>query len=289
MSTFSLVICTLGRIPELNRCLTSIRDQGHEALQIIIVDQSGGEDVAALLTDLSLPGEVIHLRVPRVGTSEARNIGAAQATGEIITFPDDDCWYPAGVLALVQAILEKHPEFDGLTGRTIGEDGGKGNGRFAGDQTLVTVHNVWTTAIAFTIFLRMATWRSVGGFDPELGTGSKTPRQSGEDTDLVIRAIRAGARIWFTPELAIGHPRPTFDRPPSKVYYYGVGMGHVARAHRLPAKQTLGLLCRPYLGAVVFLLRGNLQAMRYHASIGAGRSVGYFGSRTAAAAGESAQ
>jgi hypothetical protein len=61
-----------------------------------------------------------------------------------------------------------------------------------------------------------------------------------------------------------------------QAYYYGVGMGYLARTHRLPMKQTAALLIRPALGAVVMLLRGRSGAARYHASVGLGRSMGYF-------------
>ena len=56
-----------------------------------------------------------------MGLSRARNVGLKAVTGEIIAFPDDDCWYPDGLLQKVVAEFRDQTSLDGLTGRS--EDG----------------------------------------------------------------------------------------------------------------------------------------------------------------------
>jgi hypothetical protein len=44
-------------------------------------------------------------------------------------FPDDDGRYPPGLLGMVVRFFAEHPEKDGLTGRTVDEDGKTSMGR----------------------------------------------------------------------------------------------------------------------------------------------------------------
>ena len=272
----SLILCTTGRVVETARCIDSIMLQDYPSLNVVFVDQSEDARMTSHVERLRRHCPVRHVRTPRAGASAARNIGARLATGDIISFPDDDCWYPAGALRLAAGVLDRTPSLDGVTGRTVATDGSPGIGRFTTQAAWVSRRNIWTTSIEFTIFLRRSVWAAVGEFDESIGTGAQTPFQAGEGTEYLIRAIDLGFRIWFDPDLVIGHPvTPLEAIPTKKAFSYGIGMGHVARIYRLPVQPTSALLVRPWLGLGVSLLRGRLLAARFHGWVGLGRWMGY--------------
>ena len=276
--SISLVLCTVGRDHEMARCVNSIIAQNYEILEVVIVDQSGGNSIDPYAERLRAYCRVEHLRTPKLGCSGARNLGARYTTGEVIAFPDDDCWYPPGLLAEIDDRLRFDPALDGLTGVSVFADGNPGTGRFSNAACWVQRSNIWTTAISFTIFLRRRVLEQIGGFDEALGTGSNTCLQAGEETDYMVRACDAGFHIWFDPQIKVGHPQSdTTSYDGSKLFQYGLGMGYVARRHGLPAQQTAALLVRPILGAGLFSLRGRFRAARFHAIVALGRARGFFG------------
>jgi glycosyltransferase involved in cell wall biosynthesis len=276
--TLSLVMPTIGRDPKIfGRCLDSIIAQGYPHLQVIIVDQNEDERVSAHLDSLRAVCQVIHLRAGPLGSSGARNFGASRATGDIISFPDDDSWFEPGLLEFVAKQLRASSELDGLSGRTIDVGGGPGNGRFQTKADWVKVENIWVTSIEFTLFLKREAFAAAGGFDETIAVGIDTPYMAGEGTDLMFRLLKSGYRIWYTPDLKVGHPKTTPSKVSSaKAYGYGLGMGYVAGRHRCPARQTLPLLGRPFVGAAYNLARGRTRAATFHFWTALGRSVGYF-------------
>ena len=272
----SLILCTTGREAETARCIDSIIRQDYPSLTVVFVDQSEDARMARHVERLRRHCPVRHVRTSRVGASAARNIGARLATGAIISFPDDDCWYPPGALRFAAGVLERTPSLDGVTGRTVATDGSPGIGRFTSQAAWVSRRNIWTTSIEFTIFLRRSVWAAVGEFDESIGTGAATPFQAGEGTEYLIRATDLGFRVWYDPDLVIGHPvTPPEAIPTRKAFSYGIGMGHVARVNRLPLQPTSALLVRPWLGLGLSLLRGRLLAARFHGWVGLGRWIGY--------------
>lgn len=277
----SLVIGTLGRTAEVARCVDSILSQHYPNLQVVIVDQSNDDRLVPVVLRLREACRVVHVRSSQVSSSRARNIGAQHADGDIISFPDDDCWYTPGLLNRVIGLFAADPALDGVTGRTILEDGRPGIGRFRRKPMWVDITNAWTTSIEFTIFLRRRVLDRVGPFDERFGCGGTTPFQAGEGTDLVLRAVLQGYRVWFSPDVVIGHPPPPFDTGlASKAFGYGVGMGHLMRLYPFPRGQVVSFIVRPLAGMVLASLFGPPGKASYHLAIARGRWFGYLHGRS---------
>jgi glycosyltransferase involved in cell wall biosynthesis len=90
---FSLVLATVGRTQEVARFLDSLARQTYRDFELIVVDQNPDDRLVELLRPFELRFPIIHLRCER-GVSRARNLGPKYVSGDIVGFPDDDCWYP---------------------------------------------------------------------------------------------------------------------------------------------------------------------------------------------------
>ncbi len=229
----SLVVATLGETPHLARLATSLGSQEFRDFEVIVVNQ--GAESALHEFEATLPDWVAltKLRSAR-GLSRARNVGMASARGRLVAFPDDDCWYPQDLLGRVASSFEADETIDILTCATRDAEGAHSNGTFLAQSAPLTHRNVWKAGNSNGIFLRLAPALAVSGFDETLGAGSGSPFGSGEETDLLLRLIRAGSRGRFDANLFVHHDQ--VDRIPDagtlrRARLYSAGYGRVLRLH----------------------------------------------------------
>jgi len=252
---FSLILATVGRTDEVARLLASLKAQRYRDFELIVVDQNPDDRLAAVLFLYKNNFPILHLRSER-GLSRARNLGLKHITGDVVAFPDDDCWYPESLLEEVYHDFTAHPEWDGMTGRSVDENGVESAFSFGREDGIIDRFSVWQQAISYTIFLRRRVIDRVGLFDETLGLGSGTKFGSGEETDYAVRAIKAGFRLYYLPRLFVHHPHPEEvidQRVLARSYSYGCGMGRVLSKHRYPAWFKARALIRPLGGVFVSL------------------------------------
>jgi glycosyltransferase involved in cell wall biosynthesis len=271
----SLILATKSRVEEVDRLLQSLAHQVYRDFELIVVDQNEDDRLKPILVEQEHRFPVIHLH-SQSGLSRARNVGLASAAGEIISFPDDDCWYPRDLLAWVVSQFEKDPSIDGLTGRSEDGSGQPSGGKFSRERGRVDMHNVWKRGISYTIFLRSSVCAAVGAFDDQLGVGAGTRFGSGEETDYLIRMIKLGFNLQYLPDLVVFHPNPVLYTKTHcrKAFRYGVGMGRVLSKHRYKFSFNLGAVMRPIGGAVLSLLSLRARKAGYHLAIARGRVCG---------------
>src|SRR5262245_15990846 len=111
----SVVIPVHNAEPFLASTLESVVRQGHDALEIIVVDD-GSTDGSAEIAKRS-PAGVRYVCQPNMGPPAARNAGLRLATGDVITFLDADDLWTDGRLALQLRLLAQHPTVDIVAGR----------------------------------------------------------------------------------------------------------------------------------------------------------------------------
>ena len=245
--TFDLVVATVGRTAELERFLASLDGQTHRDFRLIVVDQNPDDRIASLLDERAL-----HLRSP-LGLSRARNVALPHVTADAVAFPDDDCIYPPDLLDRVAARLV---DLDGVTGREPWWPTG---------AAMLTRENLWNRSISFTIFLRRSVVERVGRFDETLGL----PNGSGEETDYLIRALDAGARIAYDPTLVVEHPQKSADLSALGARD-GASLGYILRKHRYPRRTVTRMLVRPAGGVLLDPRRAG-----FHLATLRGRLRGY--------------
>ena len=274
MTGFSLVMATRGRTAEIASFLDSVLAQGAPDTEAIIVDQNADARLDAVLAPYAGRLRLLHLRSDVANANHARNLGLAAARGALVGFPDDDCLYPAGVLARVAAAFAADPALALLTGPAESPAGGLGSGRWREAGGTIDAANVWTSVIEFNLWLRRPVALALGGFDDAMGPG--TPLGSAEGNDLVLRAIGAGHQARYDPALRVIHPdKRLTDVATARARLYGRGLGFALRRHGVPPATWLPFAVRPIGGVALSLLKGRPRDAGYYAMTLLGRAEGF--------------
>ena len=280
MPRFSLVVATKGRVAELERLLQSLSAQSFKDFDVAVVDQNVAPMLAELLGH-GWPFPLRHIRTPGAsGACRARNVGWRECEGELVLFPDDDCWYPSGFLAFADREFQLQA-CQILTGRATDLEGRSINGRFETQPCWVTSASVWTTSIEWVAFFQRSLLVKLGGFDESIGIGAETPWQSCESQDIVLRALQAGAICRYDPRLSGHHAELDIEQPDSaqiiKGRAYARGMGFVLRKHGANWPERLYWSLRPLAKGFVRLMQRRTAAATCYREVALGRLEGGLG------------
>ena len=226
----SVVVPTVARPDELARCLDALVDGDVLPSEVVVVDPSGDEGMAAVLAEASSRGlEVVHLRSPLRGLSAARNTGLRHVSSPWVAFTDDDCVPTRTWLSAIHARIQAPDAPDGVGGRVL-PFGEAAPGTYPLSMRVSTVPAVhrgralpWAVGTGGNMALRVPMLRAVGGYDERLGAG--TPGLAGEDLEIIHRLLRAGAVLAFDPAVVVEHGRVTAERRLATRRTYGFGMG----------------------------------------------------------------
>jgi glycosyltransferase involved in cell wall biosynthesis len=202
--TFSVVIPTHNRAGLIQRALQSVAAQTTTDCEIVVVDDGSADATPTVLESLRSPIFRMIRNERSLGVAAARNRGAAVATGELITFLDDDDELRPYALAELLARHRSLPRSDFLWGgrlihemdaadRLIGireDDWSQLPQSVDGSAFLPFVLKIATNS-AFTV--RRSVLEALGGFDEKLRVS--------EDRDFFIALARgeyAGSAVVKT-------------------------------------------------------------------------------------------
>ncbi|MCI0460222.1 MAG: glycosyltransferase, partial [Gemmataceae bacterium] len=115
----SVVINTYNRGPSLRRTLDALRYQTHDPFEVIVVNGPSTDNTEEVLADYP---DVRTARCPEVHLSRSRNVGVAEAVGDIIAFIDDDALPEPTWLAELAAAYDS-PRVGGAGGVTFDHTG----------------------------------------------------------------------------------------------------------------------------------------------------------------------
>jgi glycosyltransferase involved in cell wall biosynthesis len=277
----SLVVSTKGRQHQLVQLLDSLDRQSFKSFEMIVVEQNPELLVLPVLTKRKRKFPIRHIHTPwEQGLSRGRNRGIAEARGEVLLFPDDDCWYPKHFLK--ESIKLMHElGLDTLTGRPTNEKGEPIQGRFETEAQWITPANVWTTQIEWAALWRRDLLIKLAGYDELIGVGAPSPWQSAEGQDLMLRALKQGARCWYDPSITAhdaGVDRRRADSAMiAKARAYGRGMGYVLRKQQLGIGASLYLFGRAIGGGMLAAVTGHARLAKFHFATAVGRLEGIMG------------
>ncbi len=230
---FSLIVATIDRSEELAVLLTSLAAQQMRNFELIVVDQNPDDRLNALLSSWNIKEgiDLKHLRCGP-GVSRARNLGIAHSTGEILAFPDDDCWYHPDTLKNVDAWFRQNPEYGVLSLGCRDEQGRISSNSWWQKECDIQWWNAFRTTAALCFFVQRPADLIPLQFDEQLGPGAGTTAGCGEDTDFVMTLLGYGLRGRFTSSWHIGHPcREGGFKDEARARRYGGGFGHVLAKH----------------------------------------------------------
>ncbi len=277
MPEFSLIVATKDRTTELARLIASIDSQTDADYELIIVDQNEDDRLVPIIQHSTYREKILCLKC-ETGVSRARNLGMERAQGKIIAFPDDDCWYPPGVLRIVSSWFDAHPTYEILCLNSLDGDGTRSGNRWIQDSCDLNLFNIYRTSVGYAYFIRSGGAARSIRYDEGIGPGANSPYLGGEDSDFILTAMKAGARGRFEAKWHIGHPLKDIRNASiqrDRAYVYGKGMGFVQRKHRL-AWLWASLAVLDYVRAAFALLAGKRKPAELRYWHGRGLIDGFF-------------
>jgi GT2 family glycosyltransferase len=217
-----------ARAGMLLRCLHALASGALLPQRVLVVDQSTGREVAAILDLLEGPLVVEYLAQPRLGLSASRNAALDRLDEQIVAITDEDCVPDAQWLAAIAKAFDDDPELAAVTGPVLplaaeGERVAAVSTRSGTEKRIFAGRiSPWHVGTGGNMALNRARVGAVR-FDTRLGVG--TAGGAGEDLDLIDRVLTAGERILFEPRALVLHERQTPERRVSTRYSYGRGVG----------------------------------------------------------------
>ncbi|WP_369053499.1 glycosyltransferase [Kineococcus terrestris] len=241
----TVAVCTRQRPRELERCLTSLTSLTYADLEVLVVDNAPRDDSTREVVQrvARVDPRVRYVREPAPGLSRARNRALREAEGDVLAFTDDDCRVdPLWVDALVRGFQRREDVgcVTGLVSTASLEDPVESwfedrvswsevhppalharSSAPADEPLFPYAAGGFGTGANFAVDTRLL--RRLGGFDEALGAG--TPSRGGEDLDLFVRVLNAGAAIAQEPSAVVWHyHRADLAALRRQVYGYGSGL-----------------------------------------------------------------
>ncbi|WP_323078759.1 glycosyltransferase family A protein, partial [Aeromonas hydrophila] len=132
---FSLIVATINRVEPLDLLFRSLCIQTYKNFEVILVDQNTKGQLDGLVNKYAEKLDIKRIFSEK-GLSKARNRGLDMADGDIVCFPDDDCWYYPNTLEIVKSKFSKNQSVFGFTGRCIDDDGNESVAKFVKYRTI---------------------------------------------------------------------------------------------------------------------------------------------------------
>jgi len=202
----SVVVCTYNRMQWLTKCLKSLEEQDPRPDEVIVVDGPSTDGTRALLEKLSSQGAVRLVRQERLdGISAARNMGLAEAKGDIVCFIDDDAVAQPGWLASMMSAYSDPtvgavggPVCD-MTGRlSMGRNAVSPSGQWFDESRNEDIDGLFPVMVGCNMSFRKGPLRSIGGFDPYF-------RFHQDETDACLGLQFSGHRIEYSEGAVVWH------------------------------------------------------------------------------------
>lgn len=196
MTKISVVVPTYNRKALLTNCLQTLVQQSYpsEDFEILVCDDGSTDKTPSTVQKLARRYHNLrYLRQNHQGPSAARNLGIANAKGNIVALTDDDCLPQSDWLLTIDTSFKNNPEALAIEGKTVSDVSPK-------DLLVYTVTNdtggkYWTCNMAY----KRTVLSEVRGFD-------ETFRFSHcEDIDLALRVLKKGI-IFYDLKVVVVHP-----------------------------------------------------------------------------------
>jgi glycosyltransferase involved in cell wall biosynthesis len=235
----SVLICTRNRAASLQETLLHFFEQrftGGYEYELIVVDNDSTDHTRQVVADCAAQQtSVRYVLERRRGLSYARNTAISSAAGELLVFTDDDVRPNADWLDEIHSEFTRDPRLGMLGGRVLLAH----HGLLAVSYQPSTERQEWVFPasgggpIGANMAFRREVFERVGLFDVRLGAG--TFFAGGEETDLFYRAMKAGYRQLYAPNVLVhhDHDRTLPEQACAMEFSYGKGLAAQLTKHAL--------------------------------------------------------
>jgi glycosyltransferase involved in cell wall biosynthesis len=213
----------------LSKTLDSILSSVFQHFEVILVDQNNDGKIESELRSCPQYADILYFNSSVAGLSAGRNKGLKHARGSWLLFFDDDAILPSDALDKASPLLYENRDtlmiYYGSV-LTLGTNRpylkkSAAAGRKIG---LLNFDAVCSIALLFNRKL----FDEIGLFDENFGAGAEFG--AGEESDILLRALKHGCRVERLNGFEVYHPEPaTADL--SKRETYGMGIGALYRKH----------------------------------------------------------
>lgn len=200
--TVSVIVATYRREASLKIALESLINQTYESTEIIVVDDNANskwnKKVEDIINEINLLHSIVYIKNEiNKGSAETRNIGIKVASGEYITFlDDDDIYLPNKIKNQVGHMIENNSDYS-ITNLDLYDESGrliekrtrkyiKRNDK----ENLLRYHLMHHLTGTDTIMFRKDYLLSIGGFPPI---------NVGDEFYLMKNAIEANGAFSYLP------------------------------------------------------------------------------------------
>lgn len=280
--TFSLLVATIARVEPLAKLLDSLLHQSVAAdtFEVLIADQNPPGFLQAVIDTYSQQLRIQVVQVPNKGVSQARNALLPLAKGQYVAFPDDDCFYDPDTLSQAQRIFESHLHVHAVQGSWSAPD--CAHSKDNAPNTFRTWLSIFLRGETYVQFYRKEAVDCIGLFDPIIGPGTGLPYGCGEDTDYLLRAIKAGLTVLYAPKVHVRHKEvdpQCAAHNKDKVCSYATGRMYLLHKHGLPLWFQIVTVVYPLL---LLCVEGSA-SWQYRLTMFKARLKGFFFVRSGAA------
>ncbi|WP_174728961.1 glycosyltransferase [Mesobacillus harenae] len=205
---FSIIIPTLGlREEEFSRLLSSLESQTHKDIEVIIVSQDNHKNVQNMIE--KFPSLAVkHIKSEEKGLSLARNKAIPFINGDVVTFSDDDCWYPEDALNKVAKSFDGQKESDVICFQIydpVQESYYKPYPQT--DIPEIKMRQVFQRS-SIEIFIQLSRLKKEDlRFNENFGLGARYP--SGEENIMLSCLFRKGYKISYENRVVVYHAKPS--------------------------------------------------------------------------------
>lgn len=260
----SIIIPTLGRRKQLEDLMISIEEQEYIEFEVIVVDQNSPGYLDDIIEKFIDKYRLKHILIYQKGAAHARNVGADEAQGDILFFPDDDSKLFKDTIPIAIETLEK-TGCKSIFGKTIDDLGKDSVIKYCSTNGYLTLSDYEGKFVEATMFIKTEIFKQYY-YDSTFGVGTFYGAE--EAHDLVIRMLKDGQEIYYSNDIKIYHPSKilNYDDPQEikRVFSYRCGFAHLCIKHNMKGK-----LFKRIISVVLYLIYlsiFNRKKVKYYVS-----------------------
>ena len=199
MAKITVVTPSYNQIKYLDETLRSVLSQRDQIHEYFVLDGGSNDGSADLIKRYADKGGIDYWHSQKdKGQADAIHQGFTRATGDWLYWLNSDDVLLPGALKRVNEALDRHPDWDALTGYHI---------RFDADSRIISMHRTPGESSTWaywgvnhvsqqTCFFRKSLYEKIGGIDQTLHTSL--------DTEMWLRMFKVGAKWGHIPEYLAG-------------------------------------------------------------------------------------